>query len=210
MEKVKKKKQELYNEAFPSLLRNLLIQYDVTQEELGKHLKVSRQAISNYMNGVTTPDIYTFQKIVDFFRKEKRVNYSYEYWLGTVNINTELGEYSTELPLSSLGLSNKSLDSIFAFHNSPEMKSINEFLENLKLIQLFQDFLGDEPRDDKEHIAFPTVKDTIDTLFKISSYTDFKFSPDDLYDELKLKEIVKELKAMRKKKPKKFNETYKL
>ena len=39
----------------------------LTQEELSKQLGGSKNLVSNYENGVSTPDIYTLVKLADIF-----------------------------------------------------------------------------------------------------------------------------------------------
>lgn len=68
----KNTKVDNYNSYFPKLLRQLMTDHNVKQEDLAKYVKVSRQAIGQYKDGNTTPDIYTFQKIVEYFRETKR------------------------------------------------------------------------------------------------------------------------------------------
>lgn len=40
---------------------------NLTQEELSKQLGGSKNLVSNYENGISTPDIYTLVKLADFF-----------------------------------------------------------------------------------------------------------------------------------------------
>ena len=40
---------------------------NLTQEELSKQLGGSKNLISNYENGISTPDIYTLVKLADIF-----------------------------------------------------------------------------------------------------------------------------------------------
>ena len=40
---------------------------NLTQEELSKQLGGSKNLVSNYENGVSTPDIYTLVKLADIF-----------------------------------------------------------------------------------------------------------------------------------------------
>ena len=73
MSNVKKnEKIDKYNSYFPKLLRQLMDEKNVTQEELAEETGVTRQTIAQYKDGNTTPDIETFVKIVEYFRKEKR------------------------------------------------------------------------------------------------------------------------------------------
>ncbi|MDY3713175.1 MAG: helix-turn-helix transcriptional regulator [Eubacteriales bacterium] len=39
----------------------------LTQEELSKQLGGSKNLVSNYENGISTPDIYTLVKLADIF-----------------------------------------------------------------------------------------------------------------------------------------------
>ena len=39
----------------------------ITQEELSKQLGGSKNLVSNYENGISTPDIYTLVKLADIF-----------------------------------------------------------------------------------------------------------------------------------------------
>ena len=39
----------------------------LTQEELSKQLGGSKNLVSNYENGISTPDIYTLLKLADIF-----------------------------------------------------------------------------------------------------------------------------------------------
>lgn len=40
---------------------------NLTQEELSKQLGGSKNLVSNYENGISTPDIYTLVKLADIF-----------------------------------------------------------------------------------------------------------------------------------------------
>ena len=40
---------------------------NLTQEELSKQLGGSKSVVSNYENGISTPDIYTLVKLADIF-----------------------------------------------------------------------------------------------------------------------------------------------
>ena len=40
---------------------------NLTQEELSNKLGGSKNLVSNYENGISTPDIYTLVKLADFF-----------------------------------------------------------------------------------------------------------------------------------------------
>lgn len=54
-----------YDSAFPSVLRELLQEH--TQEELAQCVGVQRQAIAQWKDGKTKPDVYYLSLIADFF-----------------------------------------------------------------------------------------------------------------------------------------------
>lgn len=111
MKKAKKYNEINYYKKFPTILRNLLDEQKIcTQQELGNYVNVTRQSISLYKNGDVFPDINIFLKIVDFFKKEKNIDYSCDYWLGLAE------EPSTDIEIKEInkqyGLTKKSLDTI--------------------------------------------------------------------------------------------------
>lgn len=70
---------------FPTKLNHLLEERNVTQQMLADHLGVTRQSISKYIHGQTVPDIYTAQRIADYFHvsvgyliADERVNAIYD------------------------------------------------------------------------------------------------------------------------------------
>lgn len=192
----KDEKVDNYNAYFPKLLRQLMADHNVKQEDLAKYVKVSRQAIGQYKDGNTTPDIYTFQEIVKYFREIKRVDYPYEYWLGSLNINSETG-----LNLENLGLSHTAFCNLLSFQNMPEKEAINLLLENVELIQLLQDYLGDEIRN-KEHFAFKGTEETLKHMNNFVNQLDFNIPLEELYKEIKSKEIIKQLDTIKNKEKK--------
>ncbi|MBQ9140852.1 MAG: helix-turn-helix transcriptional regulator [Lachnospiraceae bacterium] len=48
-------------------IKNLRVQKDITQEQLAEKLHVTRQAVSNWENGKTQPDIETLSIIAECF-----------------------------------------------------------------------------------------------------------------------------------------------
>lgn len=95
---VKKTVGDNYNRIFPKRLRLLLSESNTSQTELAEAFKcrglnVTRQTISSYANGDTTPDIDRFKFIADFF------DVPYDWLLGAsearnrqnVQIGKELG-----------------------------------------------------------------------------------------------------------------------
>ena len=65
-----------YNLPFPTRFRELLAERDINQQEIADFVGVKRQTIAQWKDGKTVPDIYNFQKLIEFFKLP------YEYLLG--------------------------------------------------------------------------------------------------------------------------------
>ena len=76
MDKEKKTNEYGYNSIFPSILRRLMEERNVTQETLAKYCGTQRQTIGQWKDGNTKPDIMALKKISEFF------NTSTDYLLG--------------------------------------------------------------------------------------------------------------------------------
>ena len=59
--------QEKYNATFPTKLRKLIEPKDVTITALAHELKVSRQAVSQYQDGSTQPNLQKLAEIAKYF-----------------------------------------------------------------------------------------------------------------------------------------------
>lgn len=67
MPRKKNNQSENYNKAFPKNLREIMNNSGATQTELADYLGKSRQAISYYCDGSSSPDWETLVKIADYF-----------------------------------------------------------------------------------------------------------------------------------------------
>lgn len=65
--KGRKKKEIGYDYVFAKRLRGLMEENKTTQPQLAEAVGVSRQAVGQWQNGNTVPDILDFQKIADFY-----------------------------------------------------------------------------------------------------------------------------------------------
>jgi len=84
---------------FPRRLRLLFDETRANQTEVAEYVGVSRQAVSQWMNGKTTPDCYNFKKVAEFFNVP--IEYLYGETDSRVSENIALAE--------SLGLSDKAI-----------------------------------------------------------------------------------------------------
>lgn len=87
MARPKKVKNGDYFKAFPSVLRGLIKDYRITQQTLADYLEKSRQAISCYCDGSSSPDWETLVKIAKFF---------------SVSTDYLVGETSTKSPKTEI------------------------------------------------------------------------------------------------------------
>lgn len=73
-----------YNNVFARNLRKLMERKDITQEELAKKAGCSRQAVSQYMDGSSVPNVDKLLGIADYF------GVSIDYLLGRKNEPNEI------------------------------------------------------------------------------------------------------------------------
>jgi len=96
---------------FPQRLRLLLDEARANQQEVADYVGVSRQAVSQWMNGKTTPDCYNFKKIAEFF------NVPLEYLYG----DTDSKIRENILLSDNLGLSDEAVEAILSLKNVPHI-----------------------------------------------------------------------------------------
>ncbi len=80
--KGRKKKEIGFDSPFATRLRELLTETNTTQPTLAAAVGVSRQAVGQWKDGNTVPDILDFQKIADYFKV------STDYLLGRTNVRS--------------------------------------------------------------------------------------------------------------------------
>ena len=67
MPRKRKEQPDNFNKAFPTAMRKLMEKKGTTQNELADYLQKTRQSISYYCDGSSSPDWETIVKIADFF-----------------------------------------------------------------------------------------------------------------------------------------------
>lgn len=158
---VKKPPVENYEKPFPKQLKKLMEDRKVTQTELAiafkeKGLTVTRQTISSYANGETTPDIERFKFIADYF------GVSYDYMLGesevierdNIDINNRTGlsdnaiEYLNKIKLGANKILDASKGVEYLFENAYKEKCkqnlyiINGILNEDRIGKMFDSILN--------------------------------------------------------------------
>ncbi|MCM1101303.1 MAG: helix-turn-helix domain-containing protein [Clostridium sp.] len=115
---------------FGNIISALRAERGIYQKELADHLKVSIGTISNYEQGIHSPDFETLCKLADYY------NVSVDYLLGRTTFRTSLNELNRPLTktytVADLLNTTLELDSVSA-------RSLVEYLDLLKLKQAHQD-----------------------------------------------------------------------
>ncbi len=135
MPRQKKKHTENYFKAFPSVLRRLMDDNNITQQVLADYLEKSRQAIACYCDGSSSPDWETLVSIAKFF------SVSTDYLVGetsTKSTNTEI-----QAICKFTGLREESIAVLQAMGNTafPSTKGFIDSLLLSKNITYFEDRL---------------------------------------------------------------------
>ena len=125
--KGRKKKEIGFDSPFATRLRELLAETNTTQPTLAAAVGVSRQAVGQWKDGNTVPDILDFQKIADYFKV------STDYLLGRSDIRSL--DTSKQATSELTGLSEPCIDVLVDAKRSPDFKSfanlISEFAYEL-------------------------------------------------------------------------------
>lgn len=103
----RKKKEVDYNSPFAARLRDLLAKTKTTQPMLAEAIGVSRQAIGQWKDGNTLPDIVSLGKIADYF------NVSADYLLGRTEVATS--DMDLQAICDYTNLSEKAIENITEF-----------------------------------------------------------------------------------------------
>jgi len=114
-----------YNSPFPQKLRLLMDRTRVNQQTVAEYVGVSRQAVANWKDGKTIPDMYSFKKLAEFFK----VSYSFLFC-----------DKHNSSSLDKLGLSDGTIEKIRLIgelenyenvaHKTPLINLLNDFFES--------------------------------------------------------------------------------
>ena len=104
------------------VLKRLRSEKKITQEQLGKAIGVSQQAVNSYENTETQPDFNTLVKIADYF------NVTVDYLLGHESHN----ELPAEIRKYSFGQEEIELISEYLGLSFNQKKCINPMVEALR------------------------------------------------------------------------------
>ena len=118
-----KEQNENYSKAFPTVMRYLM--QTTTQAELAGYLSKTRQSITYYCDGSSSPDWETLVKIADYF------NVTTDYLLGRT-----ADPKRSPSAMDELGLSGDALIHLRGCKKDGSIDAMNLLLENYRFIQL--------------------------------------------------------------------------
>ena len=98
-----------YHAPFPRRFRLLFDETRASQATVAEYIGVSRQAVSQWANGNTTPDCYNFKKLADYF------NVPLEYLYGDTGSRAQ----ENIRLVNELGLPDEAIDAILAMKSTP-------------------------------------------------------------------------------------------
>lgn len=124
MARPKKQISDCYYKAFPTRLRHLITVTQTTHKELAEYLEKTRQAVSCYCDGSSSPDWETLAKISQFF------NTSCDYLIG----NSEV--YKSDLTVKTIAdelhIEESTADYLASADNLESSQLVNEIICVLK------------------------------------------------------------------------------
>lgn len=220
MDKNKKNSIENFDKPFAKALRDLLDGIDspldrkVSQKELADNIGISRQVISQYCNGDTSPNVERLKTIAEFF------NVSSDFLIGLISIpsknmedkdiheKTGLSDNSIKiLSKNNYGKHGKGLFKYKDWEFPPVIKSLNMIIEEMNspdsFLNLFTDYRNYKP--DYEKKRFYTLHQDSGEITKTDN-TDGMINIDpnlisfnaDVIDNIFLMAIQDRLKEMKK------------
>lgn len=166
-------KKERYNDPFPTVLRKLIEEKGITQEELKEKLGVStRQSVTGYIDGSTLPTIDKINALADLF------DVSADYLLGRTPEKTS--EVDLKAVYEDIGLSEEAVKAIRDIRKQNYSDGLKLLLENpsldvicehiSKLANYSRDFIssGTDVKIERERAA--QVQEGIPSLVVLSKY----------------------------------------
>ena len=156
---------------FPKRFRLLIDETRVSQQEIADYVGVSRQAIAQWKDGKTTPDVYNFVKIAEFFKVP------YEYLLGETDSKVrENMKLVGELKLADRAI-NRLLDWASSEKENKSDITRSEILSDLLIYDDFEKFIDCVRKFIAEYLGHRFYEDEqnqkefyTDTLFNLTPY----------------------------------------
>jgi len=117
-----------YYEPFPSTLRGLLSQKNMSQQEIANRLGISRQTVSAYCDGTAYPSVKLLIKM------SNSLETSSDYLLGISNVPSR--NEDIQIASKTTGLSGKAIETLQAVKDNSAPEIINGLLESKEFIRI--------------------------------------------------------------------------
>lgn len=108
---------------FHNRLSRLMAERNASQQAVADAVGVSRQAVAQWKEGKTVPDMYNFQRLAGYFQVP------YEYLLG----DTESIARENMALSDNLGLSDKAIDNLRAIRRNASLEDGASYISKLKI-----------------------------------------------------------------------------
>lgn len=152
---------ESYMLPFPKRLRELLDRPGETQAKLASAIKVNRQSIGQWKDGVTAPDIYALEKIADYFRT------STDYLLGKTDLQSSDVE---DIALyNKIGLSDLAILRLYMFNKFGFSIELSELISSQKILDALTTIKEMNSQKEKYLIELKSIADLINSKNDLTS-----------------------------------------
>lgn len=121
-------KNELFNKPFPSALRELMRERNTTQQELADVLGKTRQSISYYCDGSSSPDWETIAAIAKLY------SVSSDWLLGLTDVRSSNADIHAVCEFTGLG--ENAVINLNAHYSSMAIAFISELIEQAEITNL--------------------------------------------------------------------------
>lgn len=126
---------------FGKILTTLRLEKGIYQKQLADHLRVSIGTISNYEQGIHSPDLRTLCKIADFY------DVSVDYLLGRTILRKDPSNFN--LPLTEQYTIADFINTTLQL-NPENTHALTDYIELLQLKQAYEQKQNSEPKDIEE------------------------------------------------------------
>lgn len=130
----RKKKEVSYDSPFAARLRKLLADTKTTQPMLAEAIGVSRQAIGQWKDGNTLPDVVALGRIAEYF------NVSADYLLGLSDVKSIDPDKQINIACEYTGLSEESVTILHDTAQNEDFKMINKTISGF-VVKLIKPYL---------------------------------------------------------------------
>lgn len=148
---------------FPKRLRILIDETRVSQQEIADYVGVSRQAVAQWKDGKTIPDMYNFKKVAEFFKVP--MEYLYGETDSRVKENLALSQ--------SLGLSDRAIAKLQAW------SKIERKGTSFPISEIISDIIADDDFDNSIKWMQQVISEYIEHRLHVEYDENKTFYPDE-------------------------------